>query len=118
MTKREKRACRFCPEQGVTAAPLPARILDKSLVSDRVVIDTVAAKYCDHLPLCRQSARLARDTGLEISRATLDGRVMRVGELCIPIATAGGQQLLHRSYLQTDETPIAVHRHDQRGKHH
>ena len=118
VTKREKRACRCCPEQGVTAAPWPARILDKGLVSDRVVIDTVVAKYCDHLPLYRQSAMLARDTGLEISRATLDGWVMRVGELFIPIATAVGQELLHSSYLQADETPIAVQMHDKRGKHH
>jgi transposase len=40
--------------------------------SDRVVIDTVISKYCDHLPLYRQSAILERETGLEISRATLD----------------------------------------------
>ena len=66
------------------AAPLPARIVDKGLVSDRVVIDTVVAKYSDHLPLYRQSAILARETGVEISRATLDGWVMRVGELLAP----------------------------------
>jgi transposase len=118
VTKREKRACRSCPEQGITAAPLPARILEKSLVSDRVIINTVIAKYSDHLPLYRQSVMLERDTGLEISRATLDGWMMRVGELLIPIAGAIGQELLHSSYLQADETPIAVQRQDQRGKHH
>lgn len=41
VTKREKRACKSCPEQGVTAALRPARIIDKSLVSDGVIIDTV-----------------------------------------------------------------------------
>ena len=60
-------------------APAPARIIEKGLVSDRVVIDTVIAKYCDHLPLYRQSVMLERETGLEISRATLDGWVMTVG---------------------------------------
>ena len=39
--RREKRACRACAE-GVSAAPLPVRIIDKSLVSDRVVIDIVS----------------------------------------------------------------------------
>ena len=116
ITKREKRACRRCPEQGVVAAPLPPRILDKSLVSDRVIIDTVVAKYSDHLPLYRQSARLARDTGVEISRATLDGWVLRVGELLIPIAGTVGQELLRSSYLQADETPVSVQMHDKRGK--
>ena len=48
VTKREKRACKHCEESGVTAAPVPARIIDKGLVSDRVVIDTVVAKYSDH----------------------------------------------------------------------
>ena len=118
VTKREKRACSRCPEQGVTAAALPPRVVDKSLASDRVIIDTVVAKYADHLPLYRQSTILARDTGLEISRATLDGWVMRVGELLIPLAGAIGQELLRSSYLQADETPIAVQMQDRRGKHH
>jgi transposase len=47
VTKREKRACGGC-EQGVATAPTPARIVEKGLVSDRVVIDTVISKYCDH----------------------------------------------------------------------
>jgi hypothetical protein len=32
------------PEQGVLSAPLPARIIDKGLDSDRLVIDTVVSK--------------------------------------------------------------------------
>ena len=51
LTKREKRACKKCEEQGVAAAPLAARIIDKSLVSDRVIIDTLVRKYADHCPL-------------------------------------------------------------------
>jgi hypothetical protein len=49
VTKREKRACKTCPEQGVTAATLPIRIIDKSLVSDRVIINTVVNKYADYV---------------------------------------------------------------------
>jgi len=41
VTKREKRACRQCEEQGDETAALPARIIPKSLVSDRLIIDTV-----------------------------------------------------------------------------
>ena len=86
--------------------PPPARIIDKSLVSDRVVIDTVVAKYSDHLPLYRQSAILARETGLELSRATLDGGVMRVGELLTPVAAVIGRELVGGTYIQADETPV------------
>ena len=98
VTKREKRVCRSCAD-GVRTAPLPARVIDKSLVSDRVIIDMVVAKYSDHLPLYRQSARLERETGLEISRATLDGWVMRVGEWLIPLAGALGRELRNGSSI-------------------
>jgi transposase len=118
VTKREKRACRSCEEGGVATAPAPARIIDKGLVSDRVVIDTVVAKYSDHLPLYRQSAILERETGLEISRATLDGWVMRVGELLTPIVAVMGRELLNGTYIQADETPVDVQMHDRRGQNH
>jgi transposase len=118
VTKREKRACRVCKEGGVITAALSARIIDKSLASDRVVIDTVVAKYSDHLPLYRQSAILERETGLEISRATLDGWVMRVGELLSPLAAAVSRELVSGTYIQADETPVGVQMHDGRGKNH
>jgi len=118
VTKREKRACKHCEERGVAAASIPARIIEKGLVSDRVVIDTVVAKYSDHLPLYRQSVILEREAGVEISRATLDGWVMRVGELLIPVAEAMGRELLGGSYIQADETTVDVQMHDGRGQNH
>ena len=118
VTKREKRACKYCEEGGVAAAPVPARIIEKGLVSDGVVINTVVAKYSDHLPLYRQSAILEREAGVEISRATMDGWVMRVGELLIPIAEAMGRELLGGSYIQADETTVDVQMHDGRGQNH
>ena len=118
VTKREKRACKHCEESGVAAAPVPARIIDKGLVSDRVVIDTVVAKYSDHLPLYRQSAILEREAGVEISRATMDGWVMRVGELLIPIAAVMRWELLGSRYMQADETTVDVQMHDGRGQNH
>ena len=117
VTKREKRGCRCC-QRGVVTAPAPARIIEKGLVSDRVVIDTVIAKYCDHLPLYRQSAMLERETGLEISRATLDGWVMTVGQLLIPLTGVMRVELLGGGYIQADETPVDVQMHDRRGSNH
>jgi transposase len=118
VTKREKRACKHCEESGVAAAPTPARIIEKGLVSDRVVIDTVVAKYSDHLPLYRQSVILKREAGVEITRATLDGWVMRVGELLTPIAEVMRRELLGGSYIQADETTVDVQMHDGRGQNH
>ena len=115
VTKREKRACRGCAE-GVSTAPLPERIIEKGLVSDGIVIDTVVSKYCDHLPLYRQSVILERDAGVSISRATMDGWVMQVGGMLTPVAAAIGRELIGGGYIQADETPVPVQMHDNRGK--
>ena len=82
------------------------------------MIDTVIAKYSDHLPLYRQSVILERETGLTISRATMDGWVMRVGELLTPVAAAMGRELIGGCYIQADETPVPVQMQDGRGKNH
>ena len=116
VTKREKRACGKC--SSVAMPELAPRIVEKGLASDAVVIGTVVAKYCDHLPLYRQQAMLEREAGVEISRATLDGWVMRVGELLDPIVGAMRQDLLRASYLQADETTVPVQMHDKRGADH
>jgi hypothetical protein len=50
---------------------------------------------------------LEREAGVEISRATLDGWVMRVGELLQPIVNAMRSGLLTTTYLQADETNSA-----------
>lgn len=118
VTKREKRACGQCKAGRVVAAPLPPRIIEKGLASDAIVIDTLVHKYCDHVPLYRQSAILERDAGVEVSRATLDDWVLSVGELLVPLAGAMGGELLSESYIQADETPVAVQMHDGRGKNH
>ena len=118
VTKREKRACKKCEEQGVAMAPLPARIIAKSLVSDRIIVDTIVSKYADHNPLYRQSVIFLRDAGIDISRATMCGWVMTVGELLAPVVGAMRRELLAGSYIQADETTVDVQMHDRRGKNH
>jgi transposase len=116
--KREKRACKKCEEQGVATAPVAARIIDKSLVSDRIIIDTVVCKYGNHNPLYRQSVILLRDAGIDIGRATMCGWIMTVGEMLMPVVGAMRRQLLAGSYIQADETTVDVQMHDRRGKNH
>jgi len=118
VVKREKRACRRCQDAGVAAAPLPARIIDKSLVSDRIILNTLIDKYLNHLPLYRQSLILSREAGVDITRATMDGWVMRAGELLLPVREAMRAELLDGTYIQADETTVAVQMHDGRGSNH
>jgi transposase len=106
VTKREKRACKGCAE-GVSAAPLPARIIDKGLVSDRVVIDTIVSKYCDHLPLYRQS-QIFRREGIHLERSTLADWVGGASALLEPLVDALGRHVMSAFKLHGDDTPVPV----------
>jgi transposase len=59
---------------------------------------------------------LERDIGLDISRATLDGWVLKVGELLLPKIAAMRRELISGTYIQADETPVDVQMHEGRGK--
>jgi transposase len=86
-------------------APLPPRIIDKSPVADEVIIDTIVSKYADHCPLYRQSAILLRDAGIEITRTTMCGWVMTVGEMLSPVVDAMRKELLASGYIQGRRNP-------------
>jgi len=59
-----------------------------------------------------------RDAGIDISRATLCGWVMTVGELLTPLVGVMRSELLAGSYIQADETTVDVQMHDRSGKNH
>jgi transposase len=61
---------------------------------------------------------LDKDLGLEFSRATLDGWVLKVGGLLIPMVAAMRRELINGSYIQADETPVDVQMREGRGKNH
>lgn len=118
VTRREKRACKSCEERGVMSAPLPPRIIEKSLVSNQVIVDAIISKYSNHCPLYRQSVILLRDAGIDISRATIDGWVMRVGDILMPLVAVMGRELVGGTYIQADETPVDVQTRDGRSRNH
>jgi transposase len=61
---------------------------------------------------------LERELGLEISRATLDGWVLKVGELLIPMVAAMRREWVSGTYIQADETPVDVQTRESRGQNH
>ena len=77
---RPKRACRCCGT--LHQAPAPERPLAGGTATPGLLAHVLVSRYCDHLPLYRQSRIFARH-GLEISRSTLSGlgwrRVLVVG---------------------------------------
>jgi len=67
----------------------------------------VTAKYCDALPLYRQSDILAR-LGLDISRTTLANWCIKAAELLQPLPGVMRAHLLTQAVLCADETRVQV----------
>src|ERR1700733_9007496 len=65
---RPRYGCRACGT--IHQAPAPERPIAKGLASPGLLAHVLVAKYCDHLPLYRQSQIFARQ-GVEIDRSTL-----------------------------------------------
>jgi hypothetical protein len=49
---------------------------------------------------------------------TLDGWVLKVGELLVPMVAAMRRELISGSYIQADETPVDVQTREGQGKNH
>lgn len=111
-TNRLKYACPNCyGEDGegpaVTIAPLPPRILGKSILSEELAAHLVVSKFADALPFYRQEAILRR-IGLEISRATMAPNLIRVAEQLFPLQQLIEKRLLDSTCIGIDETPLQV----------
>src|SRR5277367_3505295 len=64
---RPKYACRTC--DAITQAPAPAMPTPRGLATPAMLAHLLVSKYCDHLPLYRQSEIYARD-GVDLDRST------------------------------------------------
>lgn len=106
VTIRPRYACRCCGD-GVTQAPAPAHVVPGGLPTEALVADVLINKYCDHLPLYRQSKILARQ-GIEISRATLANWVGRGIAALMPITNRMRVDALASGRLFVDETTVKV----------
>src|SRR5690606_22179197 len=58
----------------IAIAPLPSRLIDKSIVGTALLASILTDKYVDHLPLYRQLQRFKREN-IPIAASTLDGWV-------------------------------------------
>ena len=116
--KREKRGSHCEEEQGVATAPAPAQIVPKSKLSDEFIIEVLARKYQQHLPVYRQCAVLLEDHDIELSRRTLTSALLAAGELLRPVVGALRLELLAGGYIQADETPMPCQTGQKTGRHH
>lgn len=79
-------------EQGVVTAP--AQIVPKSKLSNEFVIEVLAQKCQQHLPVYRQCATLAENHQLELSCKTLADAVLAAGGLLQAVVRAQAAELV------------------------
>jgi len=101
---RGQYACRAC--ETVSAAPIPAAVIDGSLAAPGLLAWVVTQKYLDHLPLYRIE-QISQRQGVGIARSTLAEWVGRVGVALQPLADRLAELLKQSPVLHADETPVA-----------
>jgi transposase len=87
-------------------APLPERLLDRSLPAPGLLAHIVVSKYCDHLPLYRQEQIFAQRYKINLPRQSLARWVELVADWLKPIYEAIRTGVMAGGYVQVDETPI------------
>jgi transposase len=87
-------------------APLPERLLDRSLPAPGLLAHILAGKYCDHLPLYRQEQIFIRRYGVHLPRQTLARWVALAADWLKPIYEHIRTGVMAGGYVQVDETPI------------
>lgn len=102
---RPKYACGTC--QTVVQASAPSRPIERSYAGPGLLAHVLVSKYCDHLPLYRQSQIYAR-AGVELDRTTLAEWVGSVSLLVQPLLDALRQYVMSAEKLHADDTPIPV----------
>ena len=102
---RPKMSCRDC--ETITQAPLPWLPIERGLPGPSLLAHVLTAKYCDHLPLHRQSVIYARE-GVELERSTLAGWVGHMAALLTPLAEAIASHVREGEALHADDTPVPV----------
>jgi transposase len=102
---RPKLACVKC--QGIFQAQAPSRPIARGLAGPGLLAHVMVAKYCDHLPLYRQSRIYARD-GVQLERSTLAGWIDHGDQLLDPLVAALGRYVLAADKVHADDTPVKV----------
>jgi len=100
---RPQYACRPC--ETVTAAPIPAAIIDGGMAAVGLLAWIATCKYLDHLPLYRIEQIAARQ-GVPLARSTLAEWIGRIGVALQPLADRLAELLRQQACLHADETPV------------
>jgi len=98
-----------CPEceGGIHTAPKPPSLIPKSMATAGLLAWIVVSKFCDALPLYRQSQIFAR-LGAHLDRTTLANWMITVGVQVQPLVNLLWDKLREQPVIHMDETPVQV----------
>jgi len=102
---RPKYACTAC--DAITQAPAPAMPTPRGRATPATLAHLLVSKYCDHLPLYRQSEIYARE-GLELDRSTLGDWVGQAAWLLDPVVAKIRQHVFTAEKIHGDDTTVPV----------
>lgn len=102
---RPKLSCPKC--QKIVQVDAPSRPIARGLAGPGLLAHVLVSKYCDHLPLYRQSQIDSRD-GVDLDRSTLADWVGSASHLLEPLVAAISRHVLAADKLHADDTPVPV----------
>ena len=102
---RPKLSCASC--QRIVQPLAPSRPIERGLAGPGLIAHVLVSKYCDHLPLYRQSQIYARE-GIDLDRSTLADWVGGGSALLEPLVGAIGNYALGAYKIHGDDTPVPV----------
>lgn len=94
-------SCQAC----LTTAPMPPRIIEGSSYSDEMILDVVASKYCDLIPMERYVQMAARGGLVGLPPQSLIELTHQFAEYVRPVYSLIREDIQKSRVLHADETP-------------
>jgi transposase len=97
-----------CPhDDTIVSASPPPQIVERGKLGDTLLVEALADKYIEHLPIERQCTRFAR-AGIDVAPPTLGRGVAATIDVLEPVAKAIEEQTRAQGLLGTDASVIPI----------
>src|ERR1700756_4994805 len=97
----------FARRDKIGQAEPASRPIARGMAEPGLLAHVLVSKYCDHLPLYRQSEIYARE-GVELDRSTMAEWVGGTSRLLKPLVEALRRHVMSAEKLHADDTPVPV----------
>lgn len=102
---RPKYACGQC--HSICQAGAAERPIERGMAGAGLLAHVLTSKYCDHLPLYRQS-QIYRRVGVDLHRSTLADWVGQTSALLRPLVDSLARHVMDGVKVHADDTPVSV----------